>query len=112
MQRFGSLIELHPERVDEYRRLHAAVWPEVLERLRRSNVHNYSIYLRKLPDGRALLFSYYEYTGGDHARDLAAIAADPATQRWWRATEPCQLPLPDRPAGSWWAPMDEVFHAD
>ncbi|TAJ05057.1 MAG: L-rhamnose mutarotase [Planctomycetota bacterium] len=112
MQRFGSVIELRPDKVDEYRRLHAAVWPGVLERLRRSNVRNYSIYLRTLPDGRTLLFSYYEYAGADHARDMAELAADPETQRWWRATEPCQEPLPDRPAGAWWAPMDEVFHLD
>jgi L-rhamnose mutarotase len=112
MQRFGSVIELHPDKVDEYRALHAAAWPGVLARLRQSNVRNYSIYLRKLADGRTLLFSYLEYTGNDHARDMAAIAADPETQRWWRATEPCQKPLADRPVGAWWAPMDEVFHLD
>jgi len=112
MQRFGSVIELRPEKVGEYRRLHAAVWPEVLERLRRSNVHNYSIYLRKFPDGRTFLFSYCEYRGSDHAADMAALAADPRTQDWWRLTEPCQQPLSDRPAGAWWAPMEEVFHLD
>jgi L-rhamnose mutarotase len=33
MQRYGMLIGIHPEKIDEYRRLHAAVWPAVLERL-------------------------------------------------------------------------------
>ncbi|MBM3977961.1 MAG: L-rhamnose mutarotase, partial [Planctomycetes bacterium] len=34
------------------------------------------------------------------------------TQHWWQLTEPCQQPLSDRPAGAWWAPMEEVFHLD
>jgi L-rhamnose mutarotase len=110
MQRFGSVIELAPDQVDEYRRLHAAVWPSVLARLRQSKIGNYSIYLCPLPSGRTYLFSYYEYGGDDHARDMAALAADPDTQAWWKLTEPCQRPLPDRPAGAWWTPLEEVFH--
>jgi L-rhamnose mutarotase len=41
------------------------------------------------------LFAYFEYWGEDLARDLAAISADPETQRWWRFTGPCQEPWPD-----------------
>lgn len=111
MRRFGAVIRLRPERVDEYRRMHEAVWPEVLERLKRSRLRNYSIFLRDLA-GQPHLFAYFEYDGDDWDRDRAAIAADPATQRWWRLTEPCQLPLDDRAPGEWWAAMEEVFHLE
>ena len=107
MRRYGSVIRLRPEREAEYLRLHAEVWPAVLAQIRRSNIRNYSIFLR---DG--YLFAYYEYVGDDHDADLAAMAADPETRRWWELTDPCQQPVATAPEGTWWAPMTEVFHTD
>jgi L-rhamnose mutarotase len=46
MKRFGMVIGLKPESEKEYRKHHAAVWPEVLETLRQCNIRNYSIYLK------------------------------------------------------------------
>ena len=43
---------------------------------------------------------------------MAAMAADPATQRWWALTDAMQDPLPDRDPGSAWKTIPEVFHAD
>jgi len=112
MKRYGSVIGLNPDKVDEYQRLHAAVWPDVLKKIKECHIHNYSIYLRRLDDGRLYLFSYFEYDGDDFAADMAAMAADPTTQRWWACCEPCQIPLNDRRKGEWWADMEEVFHFD
>ena len=106
MRRIASMIRLRPEKEAEYRELHEAVWPSVLATLRAANVTNYSIFLR---DG--LLFSYLEYTGNDYAADMARVAADPETQRWWTLTDPCQQPLETAAEGEW-APAEEVFHAD
>jgi L-rhamnose mutarotase len=107
MKRVASVIRLRAEHEQTYRELHAAVWPSVLATLRKANITNYSIFLR---DG--LLFSYLEYTGDDYAADTARIAADPETQRWWQLTDPCQQPLDTAAEGEWWAPAEEVFHAD
>jgi L-rhamnose mutarotase len=107
MIRIASVIGLPPENVEEYERLHADVWPGVLDRLRRSNVTNYSIYRHG-----DLLFSYMEYVGDDLDADMAAIAADPTTQDWWRVCEPLQRPLEDRAEGEWWKELPEVFHLD
>ncbi|HEY0814905.1 MAG TPA: L-rhamnose mutarotase [Pseudonocardia sp.] len=107
LQRFGAVIRLRPEREAEYRALHAAVWPAVLDTLRAAHVRNYTIYLR---DG--LLFSTMEYTGDDWSADSALIAADPATQRWWTLTDPCQQRVETAADGEWWSPMEEVFHLD
>ena len=112
MKRFGWVIALKPDRIEEYKRLHAAVWPAVLDQIQRCHIRNYSIYLRKLEDGRHYLFSYFEYTGRDFAGDMAKMAADPTTQKWWSVCIPCQSPLPDRAKGAWWADMEEVFHQD
>jgi hypothetical protein len=46
------------------------------------------------------------------AADMAKMAADPTTQRWWLVCMPCQKPLDNRAVGEWWATMKEVFHLD
>ena len=112
MKRYGSVIGVREEKLEEYRKLHADVWPDVLKMIRDCHLRNYSIYLRKLPDGKHYLFSYFEYTGDDYEADMAKMASDATTQKWWRLCEPCQQPLEDRAEGQWWAAMEEVFHED
>ncbi len=107
MKRYGKLIRVRPEKLEEYKALHAAAWPQVLQTIRDCNIRNYSIYYR---DG--LLFSYFEYIGEDLADDMARMAADPVTQTWWKLTDPCQEPIETRRPGEWWAEMEEVFHTD
>ncbi|AOF93279.1 L-rhamnose mutarotase [Sinorhizobium sp. RAC02] len=106
MQRIGMVIGVKPEQIDEYKRLHAAVWPEVLARISACNIKNYSIFLKE-PEN--LLFSFFEYHGTDYAADMAKMAADPTTQEWWAVCMPCQAPLETRKEGEWWAGMEEVF---
>lgn len=112
MKRYGSVIGVRADKLAEYKKLHAAVWPDVLNMIKSCNIENYSIYLKQLPDGKFYLFSYLEYTGDDYEADMARMAEDPVTQRWWEACGPCQEPLPNRPDGEWWSPMEEVFHLD
>ncbi len=112
MKRYGMVTGLRPEKVEEYKKLHVAVWPEVLKTIKDCHVQNYSIYLRTLEDGRAYLFAYMEYDGTDFEGDMARMAADPATQRWWDVCKPCQSPLSNRGSKEWWTYMEEVFHID
>jgi len=107
MQRFGQLIGVKPERYAEYTAAHAAVWPGVLARIRESNIRNYSIYA--FGDR---LFAYFEYIGDDFAADMARMAEDPETQRWWAVMMPMQEPVEGRAEGEWWANLTEVFHTD
>ncbi len=107
MQRYGQVIYVKPERIEEYKRYHAAVWPGVLETIRKCNIQNYSIYLKD-----CFLFSYFEYTGENYAEDMAKMADDPITREWWSVVMPFQDPIPTRQEGEWWANMEEVFHLD
>lgn len=107
MERYGMVIGVKLDKLEEYKRLHAAVWPGVLDMIRKCNIRNYSIYYK---DG--LLFSYFEYVGDDYQADMAQMAADPTTQKWWELCEPCQAPLETRGENEWWARMQEVFHLD
>lgn len=105
--RKGSVIKVKPEMLDVYKELHAECWPEVLQMIRECNIRNYTIFYR---DG--YLFSYLEYIGTDWDADMAKMAADPITQKWWELTDPCQEPVETAEPGEWWAPMEEVFHTD
>ena len=107
MERHGSVIKVKPEHFEEYKRLHADVWPDVLKMIAECNIRNYSIYHK---DG--YMFSYFEYVGEDFNADMAKMAADPKTQEWWAVVGPMQDPLKTRKKGEWWAEMEEVFHVD
>ena len=48
MKRHGMVIGIRDEKIAEYKRLHAAVWPDVLEVIKECNLNNYSIYLKRL----------------------------------------------------------------
>ena len=107
MKRFGQVIGVKPEAFDEYVKHHADVWPGVLKMIHDCNIRNYSIFHK---DG--LLFAYFEYVGDDFEADMAKMAADPETQRWWDVMMPMQAPLETRVEGEWWANMEDVFHTD
>jgi L-rhamnose mutarotase len=106
MQRMGMMIGIKPEKIAEYKRLHANAWPEVLAQIKRSNIRNYSIFLRE-PEN--ILFGYWEYHGTDFAADMAEMANDPKTREWWTLTDPCQEPLATRDEGDQWSIMEQVF---
>ncbi len=107
MKRYGWLIGIKPEAIEMYKKYHAAVWPEVLETIRKCNIRNYSIFL--LGDK---LFAYYEYHGTDFKADMAKMAECPKTQEWWKIMDPTQVPLPGCRPGERWVELEEVFHTD
>ena len=109
MQRMGMMIGVKPEHIAEYKRIHAAVWPEILAKISECGIKNYSIFLRE-PEN--VMFGYWEYHGADFAADAAKMADDPRTQDWWALCMPMQAPLASRKQGEWWALAEEVFHLD
>ena len=108
--RYGMVIRLHDDKVEEYKKLHAAVWPGVLKTLKDNGVRDFTIFLKE-PEN--VLFGVFDYVGEEEYSEAARrIAADPVTQEWWKLTEPCQLPLEHRGPDEWWAFMENVFHLD
>lgn len=109
-ERHAWITGLKPELAARYRDLHARPWPSVNRRLKECHIENFSIWQREI-DGKLYLFAYLEYTGRDFNADMATMAADPETQRWWQQTDPCQIPLPEAAAkGKIWADMTEVYY--
>lgn len=105
MKRCGQMIAVKPDKLEEYKELHKAVWPEVLKTIKECNIRNYSIYF-----GENFLFAYFEYIGINYDADMSKMEADEMTQKWWAITKPCHTPLESRKEGAWWSDMEEVFH--
>ena len=106
-KRVAKIIKVRDEKTEEYVELHRKVWPSVLETLKKSNIRNYSIFLK---DG--LLFSYFEYQGSNYDLDMQKIAKDSATRNWWKLTDPCQISFESENTKDPWSKMIEVFHME
>ncbi|MER8961210.1 L-rhamnose mutarotase [Mesorhizobium sp. M0701] len=109
MKRMGMMIGIRADQIEEYNRIHAAIWPEVAAVISACNITNYTIFLKQ-PEN--ILFGYWEYVGEDYSADSAKLAASPAMKRWWAVTDPMQEPVATRKGGEWWAMMEENFHMD
>jgi L-rhamnose mutarotase len=104
VQRVCFLLKVRQDRVEEYRRRHAAVWPEMQEALSRTGWHNYSLFLRE--DG--LLVGYLETEDFDRAREL--MAATGVNARWQREMAHFFEQLDGSAPDAAMRPLTEVFH--
>ena len=108
-QRYAWVTGLKPDQAAHYEYLHAHIWPGVNKTIKDCHIQNFSIHECSI-NGQFYLFAYLEYTGTNFDADMARMAADPETQRWWKETDPCQLPLPDAAAkGKIWSDTKEVY---
>ncbi|GMU81886.1 MAG: L-rhamnose mutarotase [Planctomycetota bacterium] len=105
-QRVGFVLKVKPDRLAEYKERHRAVWPEMLDALRRTGWRNYSLFLRE--DG--LLFGYLETD--DFAAALAGMAATDVNRRWQAEMAPFFESTAGRPADEALVRLEEVFHLD
>ncbi len=109
MKRVGVTIGLRKECLEEYKRIHVKLWPEIEGAIKEAGITNYSIYY---VEGQ--LFGYFEYTGpeNEYAARMRRLAEAPRMREWWNITEPMQITRSDKKPGDWWTQMEEVFHLD
>ena len=82
VQRVCFLLKVRAERLEEYRRAHEAVWPDMLRALKACGWHNYSLFL----DESGLLVGYLETE--DFAAAQAAMAATEVNAHWQATMAP------------------------
>lgn len=107
MERFGKLINIKLEKLEEYKELHSKIWPEVKEAMYKYNLRNFSIFYRD-----NLLFNYFEYVGNDFENDAKELYSLPELKKWLTLTDSMQEPLKTETTGKWWSDMEEIFHLD
>ncbi len=106
MQRVGFLLQVKKDKLDEYKKHHEAVWPEMLAALRRTGWRNYSLFLRD--DG--LLFGYFEAEESFQA-SLDGMAREEINLKWQEFMGPYFEAISGRPDQNM-ITLEEVFHTD
>ena len=103
MERVCFVLRVRPDRLEEYRARHRAVWPEMLAALRAAGWGNYSLFLRE--DG--LLVGYLETDDFEAAQ--RAMGVTEVNDRWQRDMAPF---FGERPDSGGFERLEEVFHLD
>jgi L-rhamnose mutarotase len=106
MRRVCFQLQVRPDRLEEYRTRHAAVWPDMLRALHETGWHNYSLFLRE--DG--LLVGYFETPDLDAARE--GMAATDVNARWQAEMAEFFAELDGRTPDQGFLVLDEVFHLE
>jgi L-rhamnose mutarotase len=107
MKRVGFMLKVKPEKMEEYKRHHEAVWPEMLDALRQTGWHNYSLFMRD--DG--LLFGYFE-TPTSLAEAQAGMERTEVNTRWQEFMAPYFEIPPGAHPDQMFIELEEVFHLD
>jgi len=107
VKRVTFVLKVKEDRLEEYKMHHRAVWPEMLDALRRSGWHNYSLFMRK--DG--LLFGYFE-ASQDFPAALAGMAKEEVNARWQEFMAPYFESLQGGRPDEAMLGLEEVFHLD
>ncbi len=106
MTRVGFLLKVKQDRIEEYKKHHEAVWPEMKAALRKTGWHNYSLFMR--PDG--LLFGYFE-TPDSFEAALAGMSQEAINDKWQDFMEP-YFEGAGGHADEMMVELEEVFHLD
>ena len=107
MIRVGFTFKVRQEKLAEYKAHHQAVWPEMLDALRRNGWHNYSIFALK--DG--VLFGYFE-AEESFAASLDGMAKEEINTKWQEFMAPYFETINGAHADESMVALDEVFHLD
>lgn len=107
MKRVGFLLKVRDDKIEEYKKHHEQVWPEMLAALRRTGWHNYSLFMRS--DG--LLFGYFE-TPDSFQAVLDGMAQEPINSQWQEFMSPFFESADGGHADKMMIELIEVFHLD
>ncbi|MGI6380978.1 MAG: L-rhamnose mutarotase [Anaerolineae bacterium] len=106
MQRIGFILKVKEDMIEEYKRRHANVWPEMQQALHETGWHNYTLFMRE--DG--LLFGYLETPDFDAAK--AGMAEQEVNARWQAQMGDFFEALEGQAPDEAMTPMEIVFHLD
>jgi len=104
--RICFVLRVKRDKLEEYKRRHAQVWPEMLDALRQTGWRNYSLFLQ--PDG--LLIGYLETDNFDESCE--GMKKHPVNSRWQAEMSPFFEALNGVGPDDRMSPLEEVFHLD
>lgn len=95
-------MQLKPGMVDEYKRRHDELWPELGQALSDAGIYDYSIFL----DEQTLSLFAVLKLWPDHK--IEQLPRHPIMQRWWDSMAPLMEVEPGNRPREW--PLRQVFH--
>jgi L-rhamnose mutarotase len=104
MKRFGFKMKLKAGFKEEYRRRHAAIWPELKKLIKETGVSDYSIFLDEETN---ILFACQKQSGTQSSQDLGS---NPVVKKWWKYMADIMETNPDNSPIT--VSLEEVFHLD
>ena len=104
MKRFGFKMKLKPGFKEEYRKRHAAIWPELKKLIKETGVSDYSIFLDEETN---ILFAFQKQSGKQSSQDLGS---NPVVKKWWKYMANIMETNPDDSPMT--ITLEEVFHMD
>jgi L-rhamnose mutarotase len=104
MKRFGFKMKLRPGFKEEYRKRHAAIWPELKKLIKETGVSDYSIFLDEETN---ILFACQKQSGVQSSQDLGS---NPVVQKWWKYMADIMETNPDNSPVT--IPLEEVFYLE
>jgi L-rhamnose mutarotase len=107
MKRVGFIFKVRQEKLEEYKQHHKAVWSEMLDALKRTGWHNYSIFARE--DG--LLFGYFETPESLQAA-TEGMSKEPINEKWQNFMAPYFENLGGLHPDEAMFELEEIFHLD
>jgi L-rhamnose mutarotase len=96
------VMRLKPGNVDEYKRRHDAIWPELADLLRAAGIYDYSIFL---DEDTLQLFAVLKLRPG---HTVAALPEHPVMRRWWDTMAPLMEVEPGNRPREW--ALKQVFY--
>ena len=107
MKRVSFLLKVKENKIEEYKKYHETVWPEMLDALSRTGWQNYSLFMRE--DG--LLFGYFEAADNFQAA-LDGMAKEEINAKWQEFMAPYFEGVGGKKADESMVELEEVFHLD
>ncbi len=107
MKRIGFLLKVKKDMLEEYKKKHQAVWPEMREALSRTGWHNYSLFLAE--DG--LLFGYFETPVSLEAA-IEGMSKEEVNARWQTMMAPFFDEIGGKHADEGMLELEQVFYLE
>ncbi|WP_308367432.1 L-rhamnose mutarotase [Microbulbifer sp. TB1203] len=106
-QRYCLLLDLEddPALIEEYKKYHQGVWPEIIQSIKGSGIEDMEIYLL----GNRLTMIIEVNENFSFRQKAEMDAADPTVQKWEALMAQFQKPLPWAKKGEKWVKAECVF---
>ena len=101
---YAFRMKLKPGVVDEYKRRHDEIWPDLVQVLREAGVYDYSIFL---DEEDMHLFAVLKLRD-NHKREL--LPGHPVMRRWWGYMKELMYTQADGRPTEW--PLTPLFHLE